>query len=282
MVDPTLPYLVEATALNAILQRGDDAPISVIGLGARQTFIEGHIPGARWMDVARLNRGTRPAPGLLPAATDLEAAFAEAGIDARDHVVCYDDNGGTNGARLAWVLEAMGHHRLSVLDGGLEAWNASGLPLAAGEPPARVPVTSWRAHPDGSVLADKAYMISILGDPGVRILDSRSEDEFMGRRTRSARRGRIPGARNLDWQSTVDPGHQHRLLPRDELEAMLRQRGLDRAHEIVVHCQTHQRSAHSFVMLRHLGFDRVRAYAGSWMEWAADDSLPIICEDPGS
>ena len=180
---------------------------------------------------------------------------------------------------MAWVLEAMGHRRLSVLDGGLGAWQAAGYPLSAGQETWAKPEHPWRTQPDDSVVADKQYVLGVLGNPDIRILDSRSEDEFMGRKTRSARKGRIPGARNLDWLATLDPDRQNRLLPRDQLEHMLRERGIDREHETIVHCQTHQRSAHSFVMLRSLGYDRVRAYAGSWMEWAADDSLPIIQEE---
>ena len=277
-----LPYLLEAEALYEVLKHGDAPSLAIVCLGREQQYLESHIPGARWLDVARLNRGTRPAPGLLPDAAALEAAFADIGLDRDDHVVCYDDDGGTNGARMAWVLEAMGHRSISMLNGGLGPWKAAGYPTAAGEEPPGSPTNPWRAHADDSVVADKDYVLAVLGDPDIRILDSRSEDEFMGRKTRSARLGRIPGARNLDWLATIDPNRLNRLLPREELERMLSDRDIDRDHEIVVHCQTHQRSAHTFVMLRSLGFNRVKAYAGSWMEWAADEDLPIICEDQGS
>ncbi len=279
MSPDSLPYLVEARDLADLLAGPGDARPLVICVGKREQYVDGHVPGALWLDPAGLSLGVKPAPGLLPAPKTLESVFASVGLDAGQDVVCYDDNGGTAGARLAWVLEAMGHSRLSLLNGGLGAWLADGLPVESGEVTPAIPVTPWKAHPNPAVIIDKAGVLAALGDPSIRILDARSEDEFLGRKTNSARKGRIPGARNLDWQSTIDRENANRLLPEERLEALLAERGIDREHETIVHCQTHQRSSHAFAMLRSLGYDKVRAYAGSWMEWAADDSLPIIRED---
>ena len=276
---PALPYLVQAETLADVIAESGDGLLRIICLGKQELFLHGHVPEAVWLDPAWLNRGIMPSPGLLPDPERLESAFAGIGLGADHHVVSYDDDGGTTGARLMWVLEAMGHRRQSMLDGGLTAWKAERLPLETGNPTIFPATTPWKASPDPSVVVSKEDVLSILGDPDIRILDARSEDEFMGRKTRSARKGRIPGARNLDWLDTIDPANHRRLRPPEVLESLLAERGFDRDHEIIVHCQTHQRSSHSFVMLRSLGYRRVRAYAGSWMEWAADGSLPVIRED---
>ncbi|MDE0096255.1 MAG: sulfurtransferase [Gammaproteobacteria bacterium] len=279
MPTPALPYLVQAGELAEAIAAPDNGSLRIICLGKPEQFLSGHIPGGVWLDQAKLNRGGMPAPGLLPDPDILESAFAEIGLGADHHVVGYDDDGGTGGARLIWVLEAMGHRRLSMLDGGLESWQAERLPLEAGIPATAPAAGRWKAFPDPTVVATKDDVLSILGDPEVRILDARSEGEYLGRKTRSARKGRIPGARHLNWLDTIDPENNRRLRSPEVLEKMLADRGFDREHEIIVHCQTHQRSSHSFVMLRSLGYRRVRAYAGSWMEWAADGSLPVILED---
>ena len=279
MNGPLLPYLVEPRDLAASLDRNDESPLFPVCLGKQEVYASGHVPGAVWFDVNRLNRGRKPAPGLLPDPAQLESDFAALGLGAAHHVVCYDDDGGTAAARMMWVLEAMGHRAISMLNGGLGAWKTERLDLQRDVPATRPAHPRWKARPDRSVLASKTDVLAALGDPEIRILDSRSEDEFLGRKTDSARKGRIPGARNLDWQSTRDPQNANRLLPAETLQSMLSAVGIEREFETIVHCQTHQRSSHSFVMLRSLGFDRVRAYAGSWMEWAADDSLPIIRED---
>ncbi len=279
MPTPALPYLVQPGELAEAIAAPDSGSLRIICLGKPELFLSGHIPGAVWLDQAKLNRGGMPAPGLLPDPEILESAFAGIGLGAENHVVGYDDDGGTSGARLIWVLEAMGHRRLSMLDGGLVSWQAERLPLEAGYPAMAPAAGPWKACPDPTVVATKDDVLSILGDPDVRILDARSEDEYLGRKTRSARKGRIPGARHLNWLDTIDPENHRRLRSPEVLEKMLADRGFDREHEIIVHCQTHQRSSHSFVMLRSLGYRRVRAYAGSWMEWAADGSLPVILED---
>lgn len=279
MPTPALPYLVQPGELAEAIAAPDSSSLRIICLGKPEQFLSGHIPGAVWLDRVRLNRGGMPAPGLLPDPEILESAFAEIGLGAENHVVGYDDDGGTSGARLIWVLEAMGHRRLSMLDGGLVSWQAERLPMEAGYPAMATAAGRWKACPNPTVVATKDDVLSILGDPDVRILDARSEDEYLGRKTRSARKGRIPGARHLNWLDTIDPENHRRLRSPEVLEKMLADRGFDREHEIIVHCQTHQRSSHSFVMLRSLGYRRVRAYAGSWMEWAADGSLPVILED---
>ena len=274
-----LPYLVEPAELAAALARPGAAPLLLVYLGKHDHYLAGHIPGALWFDARRLNGGIAPAPGLLPDPQQLETDFGAIGLGPSTHVVCHDDDGGTAGARMMWVLEAMGHSRMSMLNGGLEAWQTEGLMLDRDIPVIEPANPAWKARPNTEVLATKQDVLAALGNPRIRILDSRSKDEFLGRKTNSARKGRIPGARSLDWQSTRDPANAHRLLPQKTLWALLAAQGIDPRLETIVHCQTHQRSSHSFVMLRALGFNHLRAYAGSWMEWAADDSLPIIRED---
>ena len=125
------------------------------------------------------------------------------------------------------------------------------------------------------MLATKADVLSALDDPTSQIVDARSLEEFMGTKSASDRKGRIPGAIHLNWLDTMDPDRNHQLLPNDALEKLLSNRNIDRQCEVIVHCQTHHRSSHSYVMLKSLGFDKLRGYAGSWAEWAADLGLPI-------
>ena len=54
-----------------------------------------------------------------------------------------------------------------------------------------------------------------------------------------------------------------------------RKKGVTPDKEVIVYCQTHHRSAHTYWVLRYLGYPKVRGYAGSWSEWGNDLSLPI-------
>ncbi len=118
-------------------------------------------------------------------------------------------------------------------------------------------------------------MLAHLDDPAVALLDARTPEEFAGVSVRALRGGHIPGARNLNWLDTVDRERNLRLKGDAELRALLDARGLDAGKEIITYCHTHHRSSHSYVMLKHLGYPRVRGYAGSWSQWGNSPETPI-------
>ena len=266
---PELPSLIDSALLAKHLGRPN---LLIVCVGRQDQFVAAHIPGAVHLSASRLSLGSKPAPGLLPDIEAIQQTWRETGLQSGDHVVCYDDEAGTKAARAFWVLEAMGHQSVSFLDGGLTAWIAEKLPLESGRPSTRE--STWSAKPDAGVLATKQYVLESLSDDNIQILDARSPEEHNGLRSASARRGKIPGALNLNWVDTIDPATR-RLKSPAQLTRLLAATGIKPENEILVHCQTHQRSSHSFMMLRSLGFKHVRGYAGSWSEWAADSTLPI-------
>ncbi len=268
MIKTLLPYLAHPLTIAEKLDRPD---LLIVCLGSRSNYLTGHLPGAVHLEPSYLSKGGKPAPGLLPTVTTVEQVFRRIGLQANLHVVCYDDDAGTRAARMMWLLDAMGHRHRTFLDGGLTSWNRHNLALEK-NPRVRRP-SNWFARPNPSVLADKAYVLASLNNPDIQILDARSPEEHQGLKSAAARLGRIPGAINLNWLDTISE-NRHFKSP-NALVSMLLQRGFHKDREIIAHCQTHQRSSHSYVMLRSLGFRQVRGYAGSWSEWAADDSMPI-------
>ncbi|MFO1352680.1 MAG: rhodanese-like domain-containing protein [Gammaproteobacteria bacterium] len=97
----------------------------------------------------------------------------------------------------------------------------------------------------------------------------------MGIDVRAARGGHIPGALNLNWLEAIDRGRALRFKPDDDLRALLAGRGVTPDKEIMPYCQTHHRSSHTYMVLKHLGFPRVCAYPGAWSEWGNDPALPL-------
>ena len=123
--------------------------------------------------------------------------------------------------------------------------------------------------------ADAGYILARLDDPGTALLDTRTPEEFSGERVRAARGGHIPGAVNFNWVEAMDADHNLRLKPAPVLLESLAALGVTPDKEVIAYCQTHHRSSHTFVVLKWLGFERVRGYPGAWSEWGNREDTPV-------
>jgi thiosulfate/3-mercaptopyruvate sulfurtransferase len=221
----------------------------------RQAWLEGHIPGAPFLDVDTDlaaepgHKGRHP----LPDARHFEAAARRAGIGRTSRVVAYDEAGEGGAARLWWLLRHFGHDDAAVLDGGLAAWREEGGPLRAGTE--EVEPGNFTAHPrDG----DKVSADEIAGGAGFRLLDARAPERFRGEvEPIDPVAGHIPGAVNVPF-AEVAPGG--RFLPADRLRERL---GDD---PFVAYCGSGI-TACTLVLAGELAGVEGRLYPGSWSEW---------------
>lgn len=268
---PSLPgFVVSASDLHGLLL---DPAVRIIDLRPAAHGAEGYIPGSVPLDYERLIRRCGPVEGLMPDPSDVAALLSELGIAPWHRVVAYDDETGVEAARLLWTLAVAGHDDYALLNGGFAAWQAADLPVRE-TPDDPVPTPHPTIRYNESV-ADKAYVLAALNRPEVAIVDTRNEAEYAGEEVRASRGGRIPGAVHFNWMSAVDLFGSGELLPRETLLRTLADIGVTPDREVIVYCQSNRRCAHTFVVLKWLGFDNVRSYAGSWSEWGNDDSLPV-------
>jgi thiosulfate/3-mercaptopyruvate sulfurtransferase len=209
--------------------------------------------------------------GLLPDADHLSAVMSAIGLTPETHVVAYDRDDNLRAARFLWTLDAIGHSRYSLLDGGLRAWRLAHLPLST-DPVAPMRSTYKVSNLRTDVIADKHWILTHLNDSDVRLVDARTDEEYKGSTTLG---GHIPGAVNYDYGRAIDRNNAPRLKSADAIRSDLEGLGVTPDKEIIVYCQTHRRSAHTYFVLKLLGYDRVRAYPGSWSEWGNDPAVPI-------
>ena len=174
-------------------------------------------------------------------------------------------------ARGLWFLDYFGHPNVKILDGGIQAWREAGYPTAS-QATAPKPA-QFKTAERTELLATAEDVLNSLGKKSVCILDTRSDDEYMGRNIRAARGGAVPGAAHLEWTHNLDSAGRYR--PEEELRKMYQDLGVTPDKEIIPYCQGGYRSAHTYLALRLIGFPRVRNYLGSWREWGDRLDLPL-------
>jgi len=270
MNKPRLPLILEPDELERHL---GEAGLLIVDLCKPEVYPQYHIPGAVPLEYGKLVAQQGLARGLLPDDDQLEELFSAIGLTPETHVVAYDDEGGGKAGRLLWTLDAIGHQHLSLLNGGLQAWYNEGHP-GSNEPthPSR---SDYRISKEKRGIADAAHILARLNNPHTIIFDARSPNEYQGLTNTALRNGHIPGAVNLDWTFAMDPDHNLRLKPEAALREALESRGVTPDKEVIVHCQTHHRSAFTYVVLKALGYSDVKGYAGSWSDWGNRDDTPV-------
>lgn len=264
----SLPLFVDARTL---ADRLDDPAIQIVAVDAAADYAGAHIPGAKQISMADFTASAPPVAGLLPSDDVLRDVFSASGLRNAAHIVAYDRAGDGQAARLLYTLDAMGHGAISLLDGGLAAWHQAGLALEDGLPQAAT--SDFSVTRQAARIADTAWIEAHLDDPETAFLDARSAAEFAGTDVRSARGGHIPGALHLDWNQLK--GSDGRLRPDHELRALISSRDLDTGHAVVNYCQSHVRSSYTYLVLKHLGFQKVRGYPGAWSDWGNANDTPV-------
>ncbi|MGD8309075.1 MAG: sulfurtransferase [Chromatiales bacterium] len=270
MTLPDLPTILDPEALEPLL--GAEG-LLVVDLCKPDVYARLHVPGAVFLDYGRIVAARSPVAGLMPDPAALEAVLSGIGIGDDTHVIAYDDEGGGKAGRLLWTLDVLGHRRSSLLNGGLHAWANEGRPLEAR--PAVARPAQFTARPDPAPSADADYVLDRLADPELCLLDARSAEEYSGAKRLAARGGHIPGAVHWDWLEALDRDRNLRLRPEVELRAELEGRGVTADRIVVTYCQTHHRSSLSYMVLKSLGYPRIKGYPGSWSDWGNRPDTPV-------
>jgi thiosulfate/3-mercaptopyruvate sulfurtransferase len=243
----------------------------------RQAYLEGHIPGAVYADLDRdLSGPVRPDSGRhpLPDVKDARATFSRLGIDSDIDVVCYDASGGAIASRMWWMLRWLGHCRVTVLDGGLQAWLARNLPLEAGAQ--EVARRDFVGTDDtGRVLTSEEVVATLDTVDERPLVDARDAARFRGElEPIDARAGHIPGTLNLPLAACLkdDGTWLEAEALRRVLEPIL---GDDETVPWSVMCGSGVTACHLAISGLLAGYREPRVYIGSWSEWIRDPSRPV-------
>jgi thiosulfate/3-mercaptopyruvate sulfurtransferase len=263
--------LVTPPELSGMLEAQGAARLLLLDLRPPDAYAAGHIPGAIHVDLWGVSLiDTDPAP-LDAFMWMIEHVLAIHGVEAAAPVVVYDDQSGVRAARAFWFLEYFGHPSVRLLDGGFNAWTAAGLPIARDAKAASK--SEWTGSREEKTLATWKDVKGAIGRGDKVILDTRGDAEYEGTLVRARRGGAVPGAVHIEWTRNLSPSGDFK--PAGELKKMYEDAGVTPDREVITYCQGGYRAAHSYLVLRLLGYPRVRMYIGSWKEWGDRSDLPI-------
>lgn len=245
------------------------------GADAAATFAEAHLPGARFVDVDHdLAAHADPALGgrhPLPSPAEFGATLGRLGVGPDDEVVVYDLASGSNAAsRLWWMLRAIGHTKVRVLEGTTASWARAGL-VMTNAPTTFDAKPTYPAASYSLPTVDVAAIDRLRADPRASVIDARSAPRYRGdTEPIDPVAGHIPGAVNLFHLGLVDADGL--LLPASQIaEAVGEVAGGRDAGSIAVHCGSGITACHLILAMDHAGLGIPALYVGSWSEWCRQD-----------
>lgn len=246
----------------------------------RDGFAIGHIENAQFANIdTDLSGAKTGADGVfrgrhpLPERAALLETLRNWGISDNTQVVAYDAHGGMFAARLWWLLRSLGHASVAVLDGGLAAWQAQGLPLVTTVSPRTRGTLSDRPPLTHTVSVQD--VVANLSTQAKTVVDARAADRYRGENeTIDPVGGHIPGARNRFFKDNLTPEGRFKDAAqlRAEWTPLLPANG---AAQAIMQCGSGVTACHNLLALEVAGLPGAALYPGSWSEWCADPVRPV-------
>lgn len=246
-----------------------DATLPPVGVtppvDTRARYIERHIPRAVFFDIDELSDHSTTLPHMLPASESFARSMEQLGVGHEMTIVVYEQGDVFSAPRARWMLRAMGARDVHVLDGGLKAWIAAGLPTESGE--VQRPAATFRAHFDEREVRRFDDVQGIIAEHG-QILDARSAGRFTGAAPEprpGISSGHMPGAISLPYTELLQDG---RFKSAEELAETFRSRGVQLDKPVTTTCGSGVTAAVLLFALELAGAPQVSLYDGSWAEYA--------------
>lgn len=264
-------YLVETGELASLINKPD---IAIVDARAEDKYKKFHIPGA--VNIPKTIFRTpedieyKKSGGFAIPPEKAERVFGEAGISANSRVIVYDSITFPDASIIWTLLKYYGHDNVQVLKGGYERWVYEGQPVT--EETKLVAKIEFKAKPRPEMVATLNWILDRGKD--ITLMDMRSFAEYIGINSAGNKRGgSIPGAVNIEW---VELAGDTTIKSPEEIQRVLNKYGVTRDKEIVTYCNWGiGRSTYGLMLLKMLGFEKVRVYGGSMEEWSSRADLSI-------
>ncbi|HEY1614633.1 MAG TPA: 3-mercaptopyruvate sulfurtransferase [Rhizomicrobium sp.] len=241
---------------------------------ARAEYAAAHIPGSVFFDIDELSDENSELPHMLASPAKFASRMRKLGLGDGNLVVLYDGAGLYSAPRAWWMLRAMGHEDVVVLDGGFPKWKRDHGPLEDLFP--ELTPRHFTPRVNYALIRDFRQMRNNRETPRESVVDFRSAPRFAGREKEpraGVRPGHIPGSVNLPYTELVSTDGT--LKQRDVLERLFSEAGVDVARPIVTTCGSGITAAIGALALAAIGAHDVALYDGSWAEWGTRSEAPV-------
>jgi thiosulfate/3-mercaptopyruvate sulfurtransferase len=255
----------------------NDPGLVIFHVGNDANSAQGHIPGARLMPLASYAPERNGLSTELPEPAAFDELLEAAGVTNNSRIIVYSaTNPPQLAARLYVTLDHFGlSSRTSLLDGGLVTWRAENRTVAT-DPTSAATRGSVELRTRAGLVVDYTYVQQRLADGASTVMDARDTPFWTGaqqNQQRAARPGRVPGARNVPFNTLVS-AESGKLLGVDQLRSLFEQAGVASGRPLVVYCHVGQQASLLFVAARLLGHE-VRLYDGSYEDWSKRAELEV-------
>jgi len=252
-----------------------------------KSYLEGHIPGA--INIGDAGVVLRdPNKEDYIATEKIQKLFNDAGLDVNRDIVVYGARGNPYAYFGLYTLNYFGGKQAQIYHGGIDAWKTAGL--AVQKERATLTPVSVVLIPQPQLVVSNEEMLKIAQSKSAQIIDARTPDEYSGKDVRAIRGGHIPNAVNIPFEDNwQDPAAATKLSKKqvtDNSGMALKNRtdlkklysSLDPNKETVVYCQSGVRAAETAVVLKDLGFKKVKVYDSAWLGWGNNLKAPVADE----
>jgi thiosulfate/3-mercaptopyruvate sulfurtransferase len=243
----------------------------------RRLYDAVHIPGAFFADVENDLAGPKTGKNgrhPMPDPEKFAAFLRELGVNDDTQLVAYDGGADMYAARFWFLCRYIGHDAVAILDGGFAAWSGLGKPVTTQEP-ARPHNGTIQARVRAQMAVDANDVLRSLETQSFSVIDARGPDRFAGQNeTIDPVAGHIPGAMNRPFRANFT-GPLGQLKSAEQLRSEFEALGVP-PQQIVHQCGSGVSAAVNLLAMEHAGLPGARLYPGSWSEWVADPSRPVV------
>ena len=272
-----LSPIIQANQLLELVQKESIVLIDASnGKNAKENHLAKHLKGALFVDIntqladikANLSEGGRHP---LPTSANFANTLTKLGIKPQSYVVVYDDNNGSNAAaRFWWMLKAIGHQKIQVLNGGLKQAEKTGFPLSNDIEIALktdpYPISEWKLP-----LSNITEVENVAQNKNYLVIDVRDSEHYKGNiEPIDLVAGHIQGAINIPFSTNLDDNGLF-LAPKQLKTNYLKIFEATKPENVIVHCGSGVTACHTLLAIAYAGLEIPKLYVGSWSEWSRND-----------